>query len=193
MVKYYSETWWLTALRGLAAIIFGIVAIALPDMTITALVLLFGAYAVVDGVLTMLSSVGGRETNSRWWIGLLEGILGLAAGVLAFVWPQITAFVLLLFIAGWALVTGVMEIIAAINLRRELTNEWLLGLSGALSIVLGVLLLANPAAGALALVTVIGIYAIIFGVMLVAFSLRVRSGSDTQPGMPSGERAAGSA
>lgn len=182
MVQMLTRYWWAVALRGVLAILFGILAIVWPDLTVGILVALFGAYAIVDGAFAIASAFRADDTD-RWW-HVLEGVLGLAVGLIAWVWPGLTALSLLYFIAAWALVTGVIEIIAAIRLRRAITNEWLLVLSGVLSVLFGILLLFRPRSSAIALVVVIGIYAIIFGVMLLGLALRLRGMRDDldQPG-----------
>jgi uncharacterized membrane protein HdeD (DUF308 family) len=173
MLLVYSRNWWTLALRGLLAVLFGILTFVWPGITLLSLVFLFGAYAITDGVFAIAAGVRGREQN-RWWLLLIQGIFGVIAGVLTFVWPGITALLLLGLIAGWALFTGVMEIVAAIQMRKHIKGEWLLALSGALSVVFGVLLLLNPAAGALAVVWIIGAYAIFFGVLLLALGFKLR-------------------
>lgn len=174
MVIVLASKWWALLLRGLVALLFGILTFIWPGISLTALVLLFGAYALVDGLFTVIAALRAPEGYKRWWVLLLEGIFGIIAGLLAFVWPSITALVLLYLIAAWAIVTGVFEIAAAIRLRKEITGEWLLALSGVLSVVFGVLLVAWPGAGALAVLWLIGAYAILFGALLIALALRLR-------------------
>jgi uncharacterized membrane protein HdeD (DUF308 family) len=175
MLEALTRNWWAVALRGVFAVIFGLLALIWPNITVLALVALFGAYCLVDGVIEIGTAiVGGIATaGRRAWLAV-EGIAGIIAGIITFAWPNITALVLLWVIAFWALVTGIMEIVAAIRLRRELQGEWLLILSGALSVVFGILLIVWPASGALALVTLIGIYALIFGVDLIVLGFRLR-------------------
>lgn len=170
-----SRYWWVIALRGLFALIFGVLAFVWPDLTLTALVLLFGAYALVDGVFAIVTGVQSRGRKPRWWAGLLEGLVGVAIGTLTFLWPEVTALALLYLIAFWATLTGVLEIWAAVELRREIQGEWLLILSGLASLVLGVLLVIQPGAGAVALVWLIGSYAVLFGILLIALGFRLRS------------------
>jgi uncharacterized membrane protein HdeD (DUF308 family) len=179
-----SRNWWAVSLRGLAGILFGIITFFAPAISLAALVLLFGAYALVDGVLAIVSAVRRRGAD-RWWLLLLEGLVGIAAGVLTFLWPAITAIALLYVIAAWALVTGVFEIAAAIRLRKAITGEWLLALSGIFSIALGVLLVLFPGPGALAVTIWIGAYAFVFGALLFALGLRLRGlGSPRARGEP---------
>ena len=168
-----AKHWWLLLLRGICAILFGVLTFVWPGITLLTLVLLYGAYALVDGVLALAEAVMGGAPAPRWWLALV-GLLGIAAGILTFVWPGITAFVLLLFIAGWAIATGVLEIVGAIKLRKEIENEWLLIASGVLSVIFGLILVAQPGTGALALLYVIGTYAILFGILEVWLSLRLR-------------------
>lgn len=185
MLSNLSKYWWLFALRGVFSIIFGILAFAWPGITLGALVILFGAYALVDGISTLIAAVSGRSENERWWVMLLEGLVSVSAGVLTFVWPAITAVVLLFLIAFWALITGVLEIAAAIRLRKEIENEWVLGLIGALSILFAIVMLVNPGAGALALIWAIGSYAVVFGALLVYLAFKVRSSSETSANLRS--------
>ncbi len=138
------------------------------------LVTLFGAYAIVDGVVAIASVVRHRE-RGRWWVVLIEGILGIVAGVAALVVPGITTIALVTLIGAWALLTGAMEIVAAVRLRREMEDEILLGIAGILSVVFGAAVLVFPGAGALALVTLIGAYSIVFGLAMLLLGLRMRS------------------
>ncbi|WP_207888164.1 HdeD family acid-resistance protein [Pseudomonas sp. 30_B] len=172
-----GQHWKWIALRGVAAVIFGVLAIAWPAIALTVLVLVWGAYAFVDGVFTLLAAARMRESGRPIWPLVLVGLLGVIAGLVAFFWPALTALGLLMLIAAWALVTGVLQIIAAIRLRKALANELWLGLSGALSVLFGVLMIANPGAGAVAVAWVIGAYAVFFGVMLVLLALRLRKTS----------------
>lgn len=169
-----ARHWWVVGLRGLAALIFGILALIWPGITIIVLIALFGAFALVDGVLAVFLAIRGRESNRNWGWLLVEGIAGILIGILTFRWPLTTGLVLLIFIAAWAIITGIMEIFEAIELRRVINNEWLLILSGAASVLFGLLLILFPAAGALALVWLIGIYAIIFGILLLVLAWRLR-------------------
>ncbi|HEY0351084.1 MAG TPA: HdeD family acid-resistance protein [Gemmatimonadales bacterium] len=183
-VDSLSRNWWAVSLRGLAGILFGIITFFAPAISLAALVLLFGAYALVDGVLAIVTAVRRRGAD-RWWLLLLEGLVGIAAGVLTFMWPAITAVALLYLIAAWALVTGAFEIAAAIRLRKAISGEWLLALSGVFSIALGVLLVLFPGPGALAVTIWIGAYAFVFGALLFALGLRLRGlGSPRTRGEP---------
>ncbi len=175
MLNQLAQNWWAVAIRGLVAVIFGILALIWPGITLTVLVLFFGAYALVDGVFAIISVLTHHTEGDARWLLLLEGIAGILAGILTFIYPNITALVLLYLIAAWAIVTGVLEIIAAVRLRREITNEWLLALAGIASVVFGVLAALYPQSGALAIVWLIGIYAIIFGFLLLFLGFRLRS------------------
>ena len=172
-VDSLSRNWWAVSLRGLAGILFGIITFIAPGISLAALVLLFGAYAFADGVLAIVTAIR-RRGNDRWGLLLLEGLVGVAAGVLTLIWPGITALALLYVIAAWALVTGAFEIAAAIRLRKVITGEWILALSGVLSVALGVLLIMAPGPGALAVVIWIGAYAFVFGALLFALGLRLK-------------------
>jgi uncharacterized membrane protein HdeD (DUF308 family) len=174
-----SRNWWLVALRGLAAIVFGVLAFVWPAITLWALVLLFGAYMLVDGIFAIVAAVRAAGREARWWLLLIEGVLGVLAGLVATFWPGLTALALLYFIAAWAIVSGILEIVGAIRLRREIEGEWALGLSGALSLLFGVLLVVIPApAGLLSLVWLIGAYALAFGVLLLVLAFRLRGTSE---------------
>jgi uncharacterized membrane protein HdeD (DUF308 family) len=173
MLQSLAQSWWLYALRGVAAIIFGVLAFASPGTTLLALVLVFAFYAIADGVLAIIVAFQMKEAVNRWVV-LLEGLAGIVVGVVALAYPLLTAEVLVLLIAFWAVFTGVMEIIAAIRLRREIDNEWALILTGILSVILGVILVAFPTWGALGLIWTIGFYAVFFGVLMVYLAFKVR-------------------
>ena len=175
MVIVLARNWWALALRGLFAVLFGIMAFAWPGITLAALVLLYGAFALADGIFAIVAAVVGMPRGMPWWALLLEGVTGIAVGILTFFWPGITALALLYLIAAWALVTGVFEIAAAIRLRKEIQGEWLLALSGVLSVLFGLALVVYPGAGALAVIWLIGAYAIASGVLLIVLGFRLRS------------------
>src|SRR6201991_3843501 len=175
MLTVYTGSWWALLLRGIAAIAFGLLAFVWPGITLTVLVLLWGAYALVDGAFAIAAGLKSHGENKRWWVLLLEGLLSVAAGIFAFVIPGITALILLILIAAWAIVTGIFEIVAAIQLRKYIKGEWLLALAGVASVIFGLALLFNPGVGALALVWLIGAYSIVFGVLLIVFGLRLHS------------------
>jgi uncharacterized membrane protein HdeD (DUF308 family) len=175
MIEALTRYWWVPVVRGLCGIIFGIIAFAQPGVALAALVLLFGAWALVDGVFSVVGAIAGRNTNRDWGFDLVGGLLGIAVGLLTFHAPGITALGLLVYIAAWALMRGVIDIALAIKLRRELKGEWLLILAGVASILFAVLLLWNPGPGALALLWLIASYAVVFGALAIIFGFRVRS------------------
>src|SRR5947209_11202395 len=169
-----AKNWWGLALRGVAAMIFGVLALVLPGVTLAVLVLLFGGYALVEGVLNVIAAVRGRGDDQPWWALLLEGLVSIAAGIVAFVVPGVTELALLYIIAAWAIVTGALEIVAAIRLRRRITGEAWLVLNGILSIVFGALTMLAPGAGALSLAWLTGAYPTGFGPLLPAPPFRPR-------------------
>lgn len=175
MLREISQHWWLVLLRGIAAIAFGVLAFAWPDATLLTLVIFFGAYALIDGVLAIAAAIAGRGGSVPLWWLVVSGILGIAAGIVTFVWPGMTTLILIVFIGAWSLARGVFEIIDAIRLRKEIENEWTLALMGVLSVLFGLAVLIAPAAGALALIWVIGAYAVVLGILLVALSLKLRN------------------
>ena len=175
MLRTITHYWWVILLRGIFAILFGIAAFIWPGLTIEALVLLFGAYALADGIVAVIVGIQQYGEIQRWWAVVLEGIAGIALGVLTLFWPGTTTTVLLAFIAAWAIVTGVFEIVAAVALRKVIQGEWTLILAGAASVLFGVLMVLQPAAGAVAIIWLIGAYALIFGVLLSFLALQLRS------------------
>jgi uncharacterized membrane protein HdeD (DUF308 family) len=173
MSEQLSRTWWVWALRGVAAIIFGLLAIFYPGATLSSLVMLFGIYALVDGAIAVYHSLVNRGANWGW--ELLEGVVSIIAGILAFAMPFLTSLTILFIIAFWAIVTGVMQIVMAWRTREQIDNEIWLGLAGLMSIIFGVLVFVNPFAGLLSVLWVIGVYSIIFGVMFIALAFRYRN------------------
>ena len=171
-----ARNWWLILLRGVCAIIFGVLTFIWPGVTLLTLVLLYGAYALIDGAIAIWAAIVGGEPAPRWWL-LIVGLLGIAAGLVTLLMPGVTALVLLIFIAFWAILTGVMQIVGAIRLRKEIDNEWMLAASGVLSVLFGVILIVQPGVGALGLLFVIGAYAVIYGVILIGLALRLRNHS----------------
>ena len=170
-----SGLWWAIALRAAAAILLGVIAIFMPGPTLAAIVIVFGIYAIIDGILAIVAAVRGFRKKERWWPMLLQGLVGIAAGAIAIFWPGIGALALTYLVAAWALVTGAFEIAAAIRLRKVISGEWLLLIAGLLSIVLAVLVALFPGTGALLLVWWIGAYAFAYGVVSLVLALRVRS------------------
>lgn len=178
------RNWWAVALRGLLAVLFGVVTLLWPGITLASLVLLWGVYAVVDGFFMLAAAIlGGPEGAPRWSL-LAMGLVSVAAGVIAFVSPGLTALALLFVIAAWAIVDGIFEIVAAIELRKVLTHEWLLGLAGAASIAFGVLMFVMPGAGALALLWAIGTFALVFGALTMVLGMRLRGMRGQLPSGP---------
>jgi uncharacterized membrane protein HdeD (DUF308 family) len=173
MMGDLTRNWWVVVLRGVLAILFGLLAFFMPGITLAALVLLFGAWALVDGVFAIVSATR-RQAGQPWWALVIKGVAGIGAGIITIFWPGITALSLLLIIAAWAIVSGAFEIVAAVRLRRQLEGEWLLVLAGLASIVFGTLLIVSPGAGALALVWVIGAYAVVFGLLFTVLGVRLR-------------------
>lgn len=173
MLAEVSKVWWAFLIRGLAAIVFGILALAWPAATLSVLVILFGAYALVDGIFLVIKAVSSWKAHDDRWPLLLEGFLGIGIGVITFVAPGVTAIALLFYIAGWSLATGIVEIVSAIRLRKEISGEFWWILSGIASILFAVLLMLFPGAGALGVIWLISTYAIIFGVLLIILSFRL--------------------
>lgn len=174
MVDRMVEHWWIPVVRGALAILFGLAALAWPDKTIFALIVVFGAFSFVDGVMALVSAVRFASHHERWVVLSLEGLAGVLFGLVALIAPAIVAFFFAYFVAGWAIVTGIFELVAAVRVRSSLANELFLISSGVLSVVLGVFIAALPYAGLVAWVWLIGIYAILFGGMLIAFGVRLR-------------------
>ena len=175
LLRALGDRWWLKLLRGIAAIAFGVIALAWPGITLLALAVTWGVYVLVDGVFDLWAACAGKgaTTSSRWWLGI-AGVVSILAGVVAFGWPGLTAVVLLMFIAAWAIILGAVETWAAIKYRKELKGEWLYILGGLFSIAFGILLFARPAVGALAVVWIIGWYAILAGCIAVVIAFRLR-------------------
>ena len=173
-INLLARNWWLLLVRGLIAIFFGIAAFVWPGLTAAMLILMFGTYVLLDGIFGVVDAIRHRDRFDRWGFWLLDGVLGVVVGALTLFMPGISAFVLLMFIAGWAIIGGVLRIIAAIQLRREIKGEWLLGLGGVLTILFGVLLVAMPGAGIISLVWMIGIWAVAFGVIFTMLAFRLR-------------------
>jgi uncharacterized membrane protein HdeD (DUF308 family) len=171
MLHLLARHWWALALRGVFAVLFGLLTFLIPGITLFPLVLLFGAYAILDGIFDIISAV---RAPGRHWPLVLEGVVGIIIGILTFIWPGITTMVLLYLIAFWAIFTGILEIVAGIRLREVIANEWLLILMGVLSVLFGFLILIFPGAGALAIIIWIGAYSLLFGIMLIALAFLLR-------------------
>ncbi len=173
MLHALARNWLALVLRGVVALIFALVAFLMPGITIFALVVMFGFYALLDGVLNIFAAA--RTGVKNHWPLLIEGILGIIASVLTLIWPHITALVLVLLIGFWAILTGVFEVVAAVRMWRAMGGEWLLLLSGIASLIFGLFVVAVPGAGALAIVIWIAAYAALFGVLLIGFGFRLRA------------------
>jgi len=178
MKHILTTNWYLLLLRGILAFLFGIATLVMPAVTLVTLVALFGAYALVNGLITTVMAIKDRKANEDWWLWLLYGLVSVAAGVLTFVYPGITAVSLFYLIVAWAIASGVLEIVLAIQLRKVIEGEWLMVLGGILSVVFGVLCIVQPVAGALSVLWLIGGYAIVFGVLLVVLAFRLRNVAD---------------
>ena len=174
MVHVLARNWWALLIRGIAAVIFGILAFLWPGTTWVVIGILFGAYAFVDGIFAIVAAVRAAQAHERWWPFLLEGTVGLIIAAIVFYDLGVALLAIYFMITFWAFVTGVLEIVAAVHLRRQLANEWLLILAGICSIVFGALMVWHPVAGMLAAIWIIAIYAIVFGIVMIGFSLRLR-------------------
>ena len=183
-MEVLSRNWRWVVLRGVVAILFGIGALLWPGITLAALVLLFGAYAFMDGLLMIVWSIAHRRRESHWLTLIGGGLFGIAAGLVTLFWPGITAVALLVVIAAWAIATGTAMIVAAIQLRKAITGEWRLVLAGLLSVAFGVILIVRPGAGALAMMLWIGAYAIATGILLIGLGFRLRNWWRMHPTQP---------
>jgi len=189
MSAILAQNWWAVAIRGVCCIIFGLVALFLPDATILTLVLFLSAYMVVDGIFGIVAGVRAASHHQRWGLLVLKGVLNIAVGI-AFIWPGLTALTFVLLFGAWAIVTGVLEIVAALRLHPEYGRWWLI-LSGAASVIFGVLLVVVPLAGVIVVTWWIGAFALIFGIMLVVLAFRLRAHKDS--GAPVGGSTAAAA
>jgi uncharacterized membrane protein HdeD (DUF308 family) len=175
MIDALARNWWALLIRGIAAVIFGVLAFLWPGATIVAIGILFGAYAFVDGIFAIIAAIRAAESHQRWWPLVIEGIVGLIIAAITFYDVAITLFALYVTIAVWAIITGIMELIAAVELRKAIRGEIWLALGGIASILFGLLMFWKPFAGALAIIWLIGAYAIVFGITMIALSFRLRS------------------
>ncbi|HTU83859.1 MAG TPA: HdeD family acid-resistance protein [Candidatus Acidoferrales bacterium] len=183
MVHVLARNWWALLIRGIAAVIFGILAFVWPGATWFAIAILFGAYAFVDGVFAIVAAVRAAQSHERWWPFVIEGIVGLVIAGITFYDVTITIAALYFTIAAWAFLTGILELVAAVQLRKEIRNELLLIIGGIASILFGVLMLWHPGAGFLVIIWLIGAYAVIFGITMIALAMRLR-GHGGGPGVP---------
>ena len=171
----WAQNWWAAVIRGVVAIIFGLLAIAHPGFTFVILVLLFGAYALVDGIFAIISAIKEHAEHGRLWGLLLEGVAGIVLGLVTFFFTMVAVATAVFVIAAWAIITGILEFVAAVRLRQVVEGEFWLILAGIASIIFGVVIFLNPAAGVAAIGTIIGVYALIFGVLLIGLGIRLRS------------------
>jgi uncharacterized membrane protein HdeD (DUF308 family) len=174
MNELLARSWWMLALQGALALTFGILAILWPGATLLVLVALFAAWALIGGGASVIAAIQHRKTDKYWWLVLLLGLVSIAAGVIAVFNPGITIFVLVLLMGANALVTGVLEIVMAIRLRKQIEREWLLALAGAVSVVFGVLVFLFPLAGAFAMVWLVSFYAMFVGILLLTLGFKAR-------------------
>jgi len=170
-----ARNWWLVVLRGILAILFGLTAFVWPAYTWIVLVFMFGIYTLVGGLAAVGTGLSRAKDSSRWWTSLLKGMISISAAVIALIWPQLTGLIMVLVITGGAVLTGVLEIIAAIHLRHEINNEWLLAVGGIVSIALGVFLFLQPVAGGIAILWTVAAFVVIFGVLLIALGFRLKN------------------
>jgi uncharacterized membrane protein HdeD (DUF308 family) len=175
MLELYTRNWWAVVLRGIVAVVFGVLALAWPGITLSTLVVLFGVFAFMDGIFALVAAIGGWSKLEDHWFLLLEGALGILIGIMAYRAPGLTAVMLVLYIAAWTLLMGVLKVVAAVRLRKEIQGEWWLGLSGVLSLVVALALMSYPLAGALAMAWLIGAYATVMGVSQVILGFRLHS------------------
>jgi len=169
-----ARNWWALALRGLAAVLFGLAALFWPGLVLAVLIVLFGAYALVDGVLALIAAFRSSGRGARRGLLLIEGVIGILFGLIALLWPDLTALALLYLFALWVILGGIARIFMAIMLRREIENEWSIGLSGVLYVILGIFLILLPGAGLLAYTWLIGLFALAVGIILIFYAFRVR-------------------
>jgi uncharacterized membrane protein HdeD (DUF308 family) len=174
ILQHLAHNWWAVALRGLFAILFGVIAFATPGITLATLVLFFGAFALVHGIVTLVAGFNRPKGAPSHGHFILQGIAGILLGLLTFFMPGITALVLLFVIATWSILMGIFEIVAGIRLRKDISGEWMLVLSGVVSVIFGAFLFLRPGAGALAVIWLIGIYAVVTGFMLLGLSFRLK-------------------
>ncbi|HUH23269.1 MAG TPA: HdeD family acid-resistance protein [Brevundimonas sp.] len=167
------RSWWLLLLRGVLAIAFGVLTFAMPAISLLSLILVYAIYAVADGIVSIIAAIRGGGIAPRWWLAL-GGVVSILAGILAFVWPGLTALVLVYLIGFWSIMRGVIEIVGAIRLRKEIENEWTLIAAGALSVIFGLILVLAPGSGAMGLLWLIAAWAILFGGLLIFLAFRVR-------------------
>jgi uncharacterized membrane protein HdeD (DUF308 family) len=175
MIETSKRHWWVPVIRGIAAIVFGVIAFTHPRLAAVTLLLFFGAWVLIDGIFRVIGSIGHRASNPDWGRNLVIGIIGIIIGLLTFHAPGITALALVIYVAAWALMIGASEIVLAVKMRREIKGEWFLILMSLVSIAFAVLLLWNPAAGAAALIWLIAWYAVVLGILAIFFGFRLKT------------------
>jgi len=174
LADLYKSAWWMLLIRGIFLILFGILIATWPGLALYTFVIFFGAFALVHGLMGVIGSIANRAGNEDWWLVLLEGIISIIIGIMTFVWPGLTALVLAYFIAAWAVIMGILRIYGAIKLRKEIDGEWLLIIGGIISLLFGIFVFTRPLEGALAMAWIIGVYAIVFGLLGVLLSFRIK-------------------
>ena len=174
IMNQLAYNWWTVALRGVLAIVVGLLAFFFPDITLAVLIALFGVFALLEGAFLIISGIRFRHEQKRWWVLILQGIIGIGAGIIAFVAPMATAIALLYLIASWAIISGIIEIVAAIRLRKEMKGEWMLILDGIITILFGLFLVLVPGAGLLAWIWMIGAFKLVSGILLLLLAFRLR-------------------
>jgi uncharacterized membrane protein HdeD (DUF308 family) len=179
MHNFFSTYWWVFLLRGVFALVLGILALVWPGVTFTTMVIFLGAYLLIDGLFAIVGAIGARKTNENWGLFLLTGLLGVLLGILTLMNPFATGVTLIYLVAIWALLAGLLEIILAIRLRKVITGEGWYILGGLLTVVFGILLIANPIAGAITLTWIFGFYTIVIGIMLLSLSVRLKNRKNT--------------
>ena len=175
MVKNLAKMWWLLALRGVFAILFGIVILAWPALTIEVLVIIYGVFALVGGILSMIIGLFTIGKYSNWWVMFLEGVLGFIVGGIVLKWPAISLLLLVVIIGLWAIISGIIQIITAIFVRQEIKNEWLMGLSGLISLLFGLVILSWPISSIIVVSWLIGFYALLLGIFLIVFGFQIKT------------------
>lgn len=174
MIRELAKYWWLMVLRGVLAIIFAIMAFAWPGITLSFLVVFLGVYFLIDGIFSLIHGFRIRKTDTHWWALVLEGLLGIVAGIVCLSMPGITVIFLVGLVALWSVVTGLLEIILAIRLRKEIQHEWILIIAGVFSVIFGILLFVQPLAGVIVISWWLGLYALFFGIFMITIGARLK-------------------
>ena len=180
-MKTFSDYWWMTLIRGIVAVIFGVAALVWPTITLIALLTIFGIFMLIEGIITFVSAFRASREETSWWWLVIEGVVDFIIGVAVFAIPGITTVALLYFIAAWAIIAGAIKIITALQNRREISGVWLYGLGGLISLIFGLAVLTNPGIGAVAIVIAVGLFAISIGILNFAFSFVLRDWQQNAP------------